>query len=191
MNTIAHMIIASAALARPASPRRNAAVLLGGFAPDASMFVFFGWSRLQGWSGDETWNVQYWTEPWQSLGAVSNSFVIWALILALAFWKKTPLLGAAAAAALVHIAFDFPLHGDDAHRHFWPVTDWRFFSPVSYWDPEANGLLGGLIETVVTFAAIIVLWMRFKTRFWRIVFSALAFLQGLAFSAQIAWILSN
>ncbi len=155
------------------------------------MFVFFGWSRLQGWSGDETWNVQYWTEPWQSLGAVSNSFVIWALILALAFWKRTPLLWVAAAAALVHIAFDFPLHGDDAHRHFWPVTDWRFFSPVSYWDPEANGLLGGLIETVVTFAAIIVLWMRFKTRFWRIVFSTLAFLQGLAFSAQIAWILSD
>ena len=155
------------------------------------MFMFFAWSRMQGWSGPETWNVHYWTEPWQTFGAISNSFVIWALILALAFWRRTPLLLVAATAALIHIAFDFPLHGDDAHRHFWPITDWRFFSPVSYWDPEANGLLGGMIETVATFAALIVLWVRFKRRSWRIVFSALAFLQGLAFSAQIAWTLGN
>ena len=41
MNTIAHMVIASAALARPNTPKRNWAVLAGALAPDASMFVFF------------------------------------------------------------------------------------------------------------------------------------------------------
>ena len=191
MNTIAHMVVASAALAKPDSPRRNAAIILGAFAPDASMFIFFAWSRLQGWTGDETWNVRYWMEPWQSLGAISNSFVIWALIMALAFWRRTPLLWVAAAAALLHIALDFPLHADDAHRHFWPLTDWRFISQVSYWDPAANGLVGGAIETFLAFAALIVLWIRFQNIRWRLVFSALAFLQGLAFSAQIAWSLGG
>jgi hypothetical protein len=163
MNTIAHMVMASAVLARPASPRRNAAIILGAFAPDASMFLFFAWSRIQGWSGTQTWDFQYWTEPWQTLGAVSNSFILWGILLGLALWRKAPILIAIAAAALLHIAFDFPLHADDAHRHFWPVSDWRFFSPISYWDPKANGLIGGVIESLVTWAALIALWVRFRS----------------------------
>lgn len=54
MNTIAHIVIAAAAMTKPEAPKRNWAVLLGAFIPDASMFVFFTWSRLHGWSGDET-----------------------------------------------------------------------------------------------------------------------------------------
>ena len=118
------MVIASAALARAGTPKRNWTVLAGAFVPDASMFVFFAWSRLQGWSGDETWNVRYWMEPWQTLGAASNSFLVFgaALALALALWRSSPLIAVFCGAALLHIALDFPLHADDAHRHFWPLT---------------------------------------------------------------------
>ena len=187
MNTIAHMVVASAALARPEQSKRNWAVLLGAFLPDASMFVFFAWSRVQAWDGNETWNVQYWNEPWQMLGAASNSFVLFGILFAAAIWRKWPILSVIAAAALLHIALDFPLHADDAHRHFWPVSDWRFFSPVSYWDPDANGVLGGAIETMVALGATLLLWRCFPNRRWRAMFAGLALLQGLAFSAQIAW----
>jgi len=37
-------------------------------------------------------------------------------------------------AALLHIALDFPLHHDDGRAHFWPLSDWVYASPVSYWD---------------------------------------------------------
>ena len=185
------MVIASAALSRPASPKRNWAVVLGAFAPDASMFVFFAWSRLQGWSGDETWNVQYWNEPWQSFGAVSNSFILFGLLLAPALWRKWGLVAVLSAAALTHIALDFPLHADDAHRHFWPISDWRFFSPVSYWDPTYNGLVGGAIESVCALIATGVLWFRFKSWRWRALFAMLALLQVLAFGAQIVWVTST
>ncbi|MHA7900519.1 MAG: cobalamin biosynthesis protein CobQ [Henriciella sp.] len=190
MNTIAHMVIASAALTRPEMPRRNWIVLAGAFVPDASMFVFFAWSRLQGWTDEETWNVQYWTEPWQSLGAMSNSFVVFGALLAIAVLRKWPLVGMFCAAALIHVACDFPLHADDAHRHFWPLTDWRFVSPISYWDPGSNGLWGGVIETVCALAATAVLWLRFPKVRWRALFAALALLQLIAFGAQLAWTLN-
>ena len=96
-------------------------------------------------------------------------------------------LAVIAIAALLHLSLDFPLHADDAHRHFWPVTDWRFASPVSYWDPQAYGLIGAAIETVVALGATLVLWRRFSKWRWRALFASLALLQCLAFSAQIAW----
>lgn len=191
MNTVAHLVIASAALARPDAPKRNWAVLNGALIPDASIFVFFAWSRLQGWSGDETWNVQYWTEPWQSFGAISNSFVLFGGLFIIAAWRNSSLLTVLSAAALLHIALDFPLHADDAHRHFWPLSDWRFVSPVSYWDPNQNGLIGGAIETMAALVAAGLLWWRFRRLRWRVLFALLAALQLLAFGAQVAWTLSN
>lgn len=187
MNTIAHIIISSAVLTRQETPQRNWAVVLGALVPDASMFAFFSWSRWQGWSGDETWNVQYWMDPWQTLGAVSNSIVLFGLLIAISLWRKWPLIAVVGAAALIHIALDFPLHADDAHRHFWPLSDWRFASPVSYWDPDANGAIGSAVETVFVLAASVILWRRFPPLKWHILFGSLAILQILVFGAQLAW----
>ena len=72
-----------------------------------------------------------------------------------------------ALAALVHLAGDLPLHADDAHRHFWPVTDWRFHSPVSYWDPAHHGTLASVAEGVLGVVLCVVLWRRFPARWVR------------------------
>ncbi|MEM7328186.1 MAG: cobalamin biosynthesis protein CobQ [Pseudomonadota bacterium] len=162
-------------------------MVLGALAPDISMFVFFAWSRLQGWTGHETWNVQYWNEPWQTMGAVSNSFLLFAGLYFLAALRAWKLALVFAIASLLHLALDFPLHADDAHRHFWPLTDWRFFSPVSYWDPNAKGVLGSAIESLCVLFATVILWQRFPQYRWRALFVGLALLQGLAFAAQFAW----
>ena len=191
MNTVAHMVVAAAALSRRDTPKRNWAVLLGALVPDVSMFVFFAWSRIQGWSSDETWNVQYWNEPWQLLGASSNSFVVFGVFLLLAVRRNWAFASIICAAALIHIALDFPLHADDAHRHFWPVSNWRFFSPVSYWDPQYNGWLGGVIESVFTLGALVILWLRFTSTRWRAVFLGLASVQVLLLTAQIMWVLNR
>jgi hypothetical protein len=151
------------------------------------MFVFFGWSRVQGWSGDETWNLHYWMEPWQFLGAISNSFVLFGIVLALSLWRQWPLVVFASAAALVHIAFDFPLHADDAHRHFWPLSDWRFHSPISYWDSGQNGAAGGAIESLAVLVASLFLWRRFSGFRPRLVLALLLALQLAAFVALLSW----
>ncbi len=44
-----------------------------------------------------------------------------------------------ALSALVHMLCDLPVHHDDAHRHFLPLSTWRFESPLSYWDPKHHG----------------------------------------------------
>jgi hypothetical protein len=187
MNTVAHIIVASAVFARREAHKRNWVVLLAALIPDFSMFIFFAWSRLMGWSGAETWNVRYWTEPWQTVGAASNSFVLAGGVLAIAIWRKWTLVAIACGAVLVHLALDLPLHADDAHRHFWPLTDWRFFSPISYWDPRSNGLIGAGIETGIVVIACAALWSRFRASWARGLVAFIALAQVLLFTAFVAF----
>lgn len=50
----------------------------------------------------------------------------------------------------VHCLIDLPVHHDDAHRHFFPFSEYRFFSPVSYWDPQHFGNYVLTVEIVLT-----------------------------------------
>ncbi|MEL6474735.1 MAG: cobalamin biosynthesis protein CobQ [Pseudomonadota bacterium] len=162
MNSITHLVAAAALLARKDEPQRNLAVAAGAFLPDASIYVFFAWSRMEGLSMRETWDVAYWSEPWQTLGAISNSVPLELVLLALGLWRGWPAVSAFAGAALIHAALDFPLHADDAHRHAWPLTDWRFHSPVSYWDNRHMGWLGASIEGATVLGSVALLLRRFR-----------------------------
>ena len=121
------------------------------------------------------------------LGAASNSFVLFGVVFAVGIWRKWPLLIVFGGAALIHITLDFPLHADDAHRHIWPLSDWRFVSSVSYWDPDANGLIGSALETLMSLGAAAILWRRFPRSLWRLLIIGLALSQALVFSAQLVW----
>ena len=61
---------------------------------------------------------------------------------------------------LLHSLGDFPLHHDDAHRHFFPFSDWRFISPISYWDPAHYGNWASLLEIFAVLAISIFLYCR-------------------------------
>ncbi|MEO0465284.1 MAG: hypothetical protein AAF216_01980 [Pseudomonadota bacterium] len=166
MNTSAHLIVASAVLSRRDAPVRNRWIILGALLPDLWIFVFFAWAGgVQGLPGETIWNETYWREPWQTIGAAFNSLPLATLIVAAGLAAKRTWLTVFGLAMTSHIALDLPLHGDDAHRHFWPLTDWRFISPVSYWDPAANGRWGNLIELGVVIAGSAILWRRFP-RIW-------------------------
>ena len=168
MNTPTHILVAVSLLARPRSPRRNLLVIAGALVPDLSIFVFFACMQLfTSLSMEQIWREAYWTEPWQTLGAISNSVPIAIGLLALGTWRKVPLVTVFALALLTHALLDFPLHADDAHKHFWPLSDWRFHSPVSYWDPSHHGAIGNVIDLTVFVAACVVIWHRFRARWVR------------------------
>ena len=106
-------------------------------------------------------NQYYYSPAWQQVFALDNSFVLWGVGLALALWARNSVFAVFAASGLLHIAFDFPLHNEDARPHFWPLSDWVFVSPVSYWDPAHYGEVVGWIEWAACALCLVILWRRF------------------------------
>lgn len=163
MNTPAHLIFAAAAFARPGRPAVSSAALLGGLAPDLSLYLMAGWALyVQGIEPRIVFDELYFSDAWQAVFAVDNSFVLWGLALLAGLVLRSPAAIAFTGGGLLHLAFDFPLHHDDARRHFWPLTDWVFQSPVSYWDSNHYGHLTGPLEIAACVALSVLLWGRFR-----------------------------
>ncbi|MEO0617813.1 MAG: cobalamin biosynthesis protein CobQ [Pseudomonadota bacterium] len=166
MQTPTHLLVAATVLAQPDATRRNGALIAGALLPDLSIYVLFAWSKYAGIAERQVWDVIYWQEPWQTLSAISNSVPLWGLILAIGMLvaRSRRAVGTVivvmAIAALLHLALDFPFHHDDAHKHFWPLTDWRFASPLSYWDPAHHGRSVALAEVALAVGCVVVLWRR-------------------------------
>ena len=164
MQTQTHLLLASVALGRDKAPGEQSALLAGALLPDLSIFVLAAWAMLAGIDGATLWSVTYWAEPWQSASAVSNSVFVWGLIALAGRLTRRRWLCVLGLAALLHVAFDLPVHADDAHRHFWPVSDFRFASPVSYWDPAHHGRIVSVIEAAGGVALCVLLWRRHARR---------------------------
>jgi hypothetical protein len=177
MMTQTHVLVAAALLARRDQPGRNWAIAAGALLPDAAMFVFFGQGLLQETPQSQLWNEAYWQPGWQAVFAIFNSVPLYAVLLVISLALSRNLPGAAFAvafslAALLHLAADFPVHAEDAHAHFWPISTWRFHSPVSYWDHDHHGAWVGLAESAMGLTCAWLVGRRFRQR-WVLVLSAL------------------
>lgn len=171
MNTPTHLLISAAVLAKPGEKNRaaNWAVLTGALLPDLSIFVMFFWTRIvMGYPEDLIWREIYFTPFWQSIGMVGNSIPLYAALAVVAWSRDWTIALVLALSALLHLSFDFPFHHDDAHAHFWPLTTWRFQSPLSYWDPDHFGLWVAATELGLGLALVTYLWRRFPERSPRI-----------------------
>ncbi len=196
MLTTTHVLIATAILTRTKFTRRqNLLVAFGGFFPDLSVFLMVLISRLPGFQVNNLWREPdglYWQEPWQLISALSNSIPLYFVaLMALLFlmrrderrrsvWLPLALFSAA---CLLHVLADFPVHADDAHVHFWPLSDGRFHSPVSYWQSQYYGDWVSAIETIVGIGLAAIMCRRFSSRLARagIVALALPYLVALFF----------
>ena len=179
MQTQTHTLLALAALARRDNPKRNLAVVAGSLLPDLFIYVAWPWLTLvRGESQARIWREIYFDAPMQAWGALFNSAPLYALV-ALGGWlaRRTvagQLALALALAALIHIATDLPVHAEDAHRHFWPLTDWRFHSPLSYWNPAYHARWVGSAESVLGLGLCALLWRRFPKLWVRITLALFA-----------------
>jgi len=175
MNTQSHVLLASVLFTRSGvgTKARNAAAIIGGFLPDASIFTMFIWSKIIGAPELAVWETWYFNPPWRWWSDALHSFVIyWVLVmLGVAIfkfggkWHKTGVVMVIfALSAITHAAGDFFLHVKDGHAHFWPLSDWRFSSPVSYWDPQFYGQYFLAFEITMAIVLIAILFRRFKTK---------------------------
>ncbi len=165
MNTQTHIIMGAALFGRPA-PRFAVAGALGGIIPDLPMYVIIVSLRVAGYPLSEIFGKIYWEYWWQVSNAIGHSFLLWGAILAVSLMARSQSwsgIGVAlSGSALFHSIIDFLCHRDDAHMHFWPLTEWRFRSPVSYWDRNFYGNQFGLFEAAFGIALAMLLWRRYQ-----------------------------
>ena len=146
MHTPAHVAASLLIWRKAANWKETLAVIAGAILPDASMFLFYGYQKLIGSTEHEIWSKLYFQDSWQLFFDVFNSIPIFLVLAIFAHFTGRRILFLVVASAFVHVLCDFPLHNDDAHRHFLPLTHWRFNSPVSYWDPKHFGVYTIIVE---------------------------------------------
>jgi len=168
VNTPAHLLVNLAAwsglAARvPGAERAEVArwVAAGALLPDLPMFGFYAWQRIvRDASEHAIWRSAYFEEDWQLLFDAFNSIPLFGALGVAALVLRRAAPAWLCASALLHCLCDAFVHRDDGHRHLWPLADWRFLSPVSYWDPAHHGALGAGVETLLVAVAAAALWGR-------------------------------
>lgn len=179
MNTPAHLIFGLTAFGKAHSRAVTAAALTGALIPDLSLYLLVGWEmQIMGTPPDVVFGEMYFSESWQSIFRIDNSFILWGIALLLALMARSPVFVALSGAALLHLALDFPVHHDDGRAHFWPITNWIFQSPVSYWDSAHYGNVIGTLEVAAVLACCVVLWRRYTGRWMRGLIAVIGLLEA-------------
>lgn len=161
MNTPAHLLIGAAVMGRKSARLVVWAAIAGALLPDLSLYLLAGGALyILGIAPQVVFDELYFSDSWQTIFAIDNSFLIWGGLFAMALWRGVPWAIALTGAALLHLCFDFPLHHDDGRAHFWPLTGWIFESPLSYWDRDHGAMWLAPVEAVAASLAAITLWQR-------------------------------
>ncbi len=187
MNTPTHAILNLAVLGKRSRPSWNSPIIWGGLIPDLAMFVFFGWATLgTDMTGSQIWGEAYYEPFWQNVFDFWNSIPLALVGVGLGLWLRQrrrfqqagTLVAVCCASIILHCIADLPIHAEDAHRHFWPLSNYRFESPVSYWDPAKGGRIFALFEMVMALGLSIYVFSWLKSRLTQglLIFSNLLFL---------------
>jgi hypothetical protein len=186
VNTPAHIILSAVILGRGRTRQYWAAIVGGALLPDVPMFGFYAYERLIAGQPDRLiWSQLYFDPDWQRFFDLFNSLPLIAFGLAFALHRKWGPAAAFFLSMTLHVAADLPLHREDAHGHFYPLSNWRFESPISYWDPKHHGLIVGGLELLGTVIGSLVLIRRGNP--WRRVGVATLVLYGLFTISALAY----
>ncbi len=190
MNTPAHAILSLLVLSREDRPENNVPILVGALLPDAPIVAFYAYQKLwQGQPEEWIWSQGYFEPAWQAFFDLPNSLPLILLGLGIAAAFRSPWLVMLPASMALHVAGDLPLHHDDGHRHFFPLSDWRFESPVSYWDPSHYGQFFAPLESVLVIVGGLILFRRYESRPAKGLIGAIIALYGLQWIyAVVVWL---
>ncbi len=178
MNTQTHLIMGAALFGRRV-PKYAWAGALGGVLPDIPMITIVAALKIAGINDFLIFGLLYWQNWWQITNAIAHNFWAWGglLLISILMRERRSLSVRAidgwtwvvifASSGLLHSVIDFLVHRDDAHMSFWPLTRWKFMSPVSYWDPQHYGHYFGVFEALLGFGLAALLISRFHNRIVR------------------------
>lgn len=171
MTTQSHAILNIALLSKRGKPFLHSYAFLGAVIPDIPIFIFFGVETfILQTSQQELWSTRYFMEPWQTFFDIFNAIPLILIVLGIGYYlMHSERMTVVAWSMLIHCAFDFLTHHDDGHHHLFPLSDFIFASPISYWDRNHHAGIFRVVECSVILAASIYLFPRLKTRLGRVV----------------------
>lgn len=169
MNTPSHAIINLAILGRKQHTHLNISIAIGAILPDIPAFVFYLVSKfIYHLPEPQIWRETYFEPFWQNIFDTFHSFPLILICLAVATycgWDKIKIF---CYSMLLHSSFDLPVHTSDAHRHFFPLSDYRFSGPISYWNPNEYGLIAALVELLLVIVATFYIYRLVRSRFGKV-----------------------
>jgi hypothetical protein len=172
MYTQTHFIMGAALGGR--QPRFAWAGALGGIVPDVPMLLTIAVLKIAAIPDPIIFGILYWQEWWQRANAIGHNFWLWGALALCALWRRERLAVTAeaidrwsavtvfAASGFLHTVIDFLTHREDAHMSFWPLSRWKFISPVSYWDGAHYGHIFALFEAALGVALAVLVFRRFS-----------------------------
>ena len=129
--------------------------VLGAIVPDLPYVVMFAAASLRTGPGVLA-DLALWDALWRNpVVSALHSFVPWGVVLLGAVvlrQTRGPALGRPIGCfiALVlgwgsHVVLDMLTHRSDGYPIFWPLSAYRFPTPISYWEPTFHGVAFSLI----------------------------------------------
>lgn len=182
MNTPSHAILNLALLLPNPTPHALSVIALGAVLPDVPMFVLYLWAKVKRIPARQLWTETYYQPFWQNWTDLFHSIPIAGLGLIIGIigqWLPLTLL---CGSALLHSLLDLPVHHDDAHRHCFPLHNYRFISPLSYWDPRHHGYLVALVEILLVLVATIYLFPQVESMVVKGIFVSVNLLYGTTYT---------
>lgn len=189
MITPAHALFNLLVQSRARRPREIWPILVGAVLPDAGLMVFYGyyywWLHTP---QSAIWSIHYYSPAWQAVFDVPHAFPVIGVALIAAYAMRSRWLTVMLTSMALHALADLALHHSDAHRHFFPLSNWRFHSPVSYWDPAHYGHYFLFVELLMAGVATVVLMRRHREPWARatVAVVALTFVGFIAY-ANLTW----
>ncbi|PSB05248.1 hypothetical protein [Merismopedia glauca] len=154
MNTPSHAILNLAILGQQHKPQFNLAIVIGAILPDIPIFIFYFVSKFISKLPEKTiWTEAYYQPLWQDLIATFHSFPLALIAWGIARYQGWKLAEIICLSLVWHSLLDIPVHSEDAHRHFFPFSNYRFISPISYWNPRHYGNIVSPIERLIVLVA--------------------------------------
>ena len=150
MKTPSHAIINLAILGRTQHSELNLLIVTGGILPDIPIFLFYFWAKYIARLPEvKIWSEAYYEPLNQNIVALFHSIPLAVIGWLIAYYLGLPNVQILFLSMILHSLGDLPVHNDDAHRHFFPFSNYRFISPISYWDPNHYGSIVSFIEMLL------------------------------------------
>lgn len=185
MNSNVHILWGGALFGKKGNPRISWSAVAGAIAPDLVMYILIAMALISGQTFTQIFSVSYFTPAWHIPINLTNSIWLYGPVLLWGFWKRQPATIAFSASAFLHLITDFFLHREDGHAYFYPLSDYIFISPLSYWEQAYFALEVSAVILVLSFVLFALVMVKHKNLWARLGYGVLLALEVVFFASFV------